>query len=122
MRTGTKRDLEMRTLAGPSVFAPFAAIVAEFAIPTPMEPSRGGTLPKVICAGLPDAVMARIQTLERSAPFETLVAGLAQALQIGMAPTICRARSAALHRVEGWYIWDITMSRLQRKPCNWVMN
>ena len=81
MRTAAEPNLEMRTLAGPSVFAPFAAIVAEFAIPTAMEPSRGGTLPEVICARLPEAVMARIQTLDWGSPFETLVAGLAQALQ-----------------------------------------
>jgi len=81
MRTGTKPNLEMRTLPGPSVFAPFAAIVAEFAIPTAMEPSRGGALPEVICARLPEAVMARIQTLDWGSPFETLVAGLAQVLQ-----------------------------------------
>jgi cyanophycin synthetase len=63
------------------VFAPFAAIAAEFAIPTAIAPLPGGTLPEVICARLPEAVTARIQTLDWGAPFETLVAGLAQALQ-----------------------------------------
>ena len=81
MRTTAKPNLEMRTLPGPSVFAPFAAIVAEFAIPTAMEPARGGTLPEVICARLPEAVITQIQTLDWGSPFETLVAGLAQALQ-----------------------------------------
>ena len=63
------------------MFAPFAAIAAEFAIPTAIAPLPGGTLPEVICARLPEAVTARIQTLDWGAPFETLVAGLAQALQ-----------------------------------------
>jgi cyanophycin synthetase len=81
MRTGTKPNLEMRTLPGPSVFVPFAAVVAEFTIPTAMESARGGALPEVICARLPEAVTARIQTLDWGAPFETLVAELAQALQ-----------------------------------------
>ena len=81
MRTGTKPNLEMRTLPGPSVFVPFAAVVAEFTIPTTIAPLAGGTVPDVICARLPEAVTARIQTLDWGAPFETLVAGLAQALQ-----------------------------------------
>ena len=81
MRTGTKPNLEMRTLPGPSVFVPFAAVVAEFTIPTTIAPLAGGTVPDVICARLPEAVTARIQTLDWGAPFETLVAELAQALQ-----------------------------------------
>ena len=111
----------MRTLAGPSLFAPFAAS-------SPSLPSRhrwrpaGRTLPEVIRARLPETVMARIQTLERSAPFETLVAGLAQALQDWHGPNNLPCQTSRTHRVEGWYIWDITMSRRQRKPCNWVMN
>jgi cyanophycin synthetase len=81
MTTAAKPNLEMRTLAGPSVFVPFAAVVAEFTIPITIAPPRGGTVPEVICARLPEAVMARIQTLDWGSPFETLVGGLAQALQ-----------------------------------------
>ena len=76
-----KPNLEMRTLQGPSVFVPFAAVVGEFSVPTAIAPPRGDTLPEVICARLPEAVIARIRTLDWGAPFETLVAGLAQALQ-----------------------------------------
>ena len=65
----------MRTLPGPSVFAPFAAIVAQFTIPR-IAPPRSGTLPEVISVRLPEAIIARIQTLDWTAPFETLVAGL----------------------------------------------
>ena len=71
----------MRTLPGPSIFAPFAAVVAQFTIPTAIPPPRGSILPEGITALLPEATIARIQTLDWSAPFETLVAGLAQALQ-----------------------------------------
>ena len=81
MRTAAKPNLEMRMLPGPSVFVPFAAVVAEFTIPAAIAPPRGGTLPEVICARLPGAVITRIQTLDWGASFETLVAGLAQALQ-----------------------------------------
>ena len=63
------------------MFVPFAAVVAEFTIPTTIAPLAGGTVPDVICARLPEAVTARIQTLDWGAPFETLVAELAQALQ-----------------------------------------
>ena len=77
--SAARPNLEMRTLHGPSVFVPFAAVVAEFTIPVPIAP--GGTLPEVICARLPEAVTTRIQTLDSGAPFEALVAGLAQALQ-----------------------------------------
>ena len=81
MTTAAKPNLQTRTLQGPSVFVPFAAVVAEFSIPTTVTPSLGGTLPEVVCARLPETVTTRIQTLDWGAPFETLVAGLAQALQ-----------------------------------------
>lgn len=81
MTTAAKPNLEIRTLAGPNVSVPFAAVVAEFAIPTSIAPPSGNALPEAICARLPEAVLGRIQTLDRSGPFETLVAGLAQALQ-----------------------------------------
>ena len=79
--TAAKPNLQMRTLQGPSVFVPFAAVVAEFTIPTTIVPPRDGTLPEVICARLPETVITRIQKLDWGSPFETLVAGLAQALQ-----------------------------------------
>ena len=79
--TATKPNLEIRTLQGPSVFVPFAAVVAEFSNPATIAPPLGGTLPEVICARLPEAVVTRIQILDWNSPFETLVAGLAQALQ-----------------------------------------
>ena len=61
-------------------FVPFAAVVAEFN-PGNNRVATGGTLPEVICARLPEAVVTRIQKLDWGAPFERLVAGLAQALQ-----------------------------------------
>jgi cyanophycin synthetase len=70
----------MRTLPGPNVFAPFAAVVAQFAIPTPIELPQHG-LPEAIIGRLPEATITRIKPFDWSAPFETLVAGLAQALQ-----------------------------------------
>jgi D-alanine-D-alanine ligase-like ATP-grasp enzyme len=79
-------ELAMRTLPGPNVFTPFAAVVAQFTIPTAIALPRHGTLPEVIRDRLPEAVIARIQTLDRTAPFETLVAGLAQALQDWQGP------------------------------------
>ena len=79
--TPAKPHLDIRTVKGPNVFVPFAAVVAEFTVPTPITPPRVGAFPEVVCAQLPEAVVSRIQTLDWSAPFETLVAGLAQALQ-----------------------------------------
>jgi hypothetical protein len=76
-----KPELAIRTLPGPNVFAPFAAVVAQFTIPSAIALPRQGILPEVISVRLPEAVVARIQTLDWTAPFETLVAGLAQALQ-----------------------------------------
>ena len=78
-------ELAMRTLPGPSVFAPFAAIVAQFTIPR-ITPPRSGTLPEVVSVRLPQGIVARIQTLDWGAPFEILVAGLAQALQDWFGP------------------------------------
>ena len=63
------------------MFVPFAAVAAEFTIPTPIAPRRGVAFPEAICARLPEAVIAAIRTLDWGAPFETLVVGLAQALQ-----------------------------------------
>ena len=79
--TPAKPHLDIRTLKGPNVFVPFAAVVAEFTVSTPITPPRVGTFPEVVYAWLPEAVVSRIQTLDWRAPFETLVAGLAQALQ-----------------------------------------
>jgi len=58
---------------------PFAAVVAQFTIPIAV--ARDGTLPEEISVRLPEALVAQIQALHWSAPFEKLVAGLAQALQ-----------------------------------------
>ena len=102
--TPAKPHLDLRTLKGPNVFVPFAAVVAEFTVPTPITPPRVGTFPEVVYARLPEAVVSRIQTLDWSAPFETLVAGLAKRCRIGAAPTICRAGPAAHRQVEDWYI------------------
>jgi D-alanine-D-alanine ligase-like ATP-grasp enzyme len=71
--------LAIRTLAGPNVFVPFAAVVAQFTIPKAI--ARDGTLPEEISVRLPEALIAQIQALHWSAPFEKLVARLAQALQ-----------------------------------------
>jgi D-alanine-D-alanine ligase-like ATP-grasp enzyme len=79
--TAAKPHLDIRTLKGPNVFVPFAAVVAEFTVPTPITLPRVGTFPEVVCSQLPEAVVSRIQTLDRSVAFEMLVAGLAQALQ-----------------------------------------
>jgi cyanophycin synthetase len=77
----SKTNLEIKIIPGPNLFVPFAAVVAEFAIPTPNIPPSGSTFPEIILARLPEAVVRRIQKLDGSAPFETRVAGLAQALQ-----------------------------------------
>ena len=74
-------QIELRTFPGPNVFAPFAAVVAEFAIPPADERVEDATFPEVICAQLPDSVAARFRTQACGAAFEALVAGLAQALQ-----------------------------------------
>ena len=79
MTTAAHPDLALRTLPGPNVFVPFAAVVAQFTIPTAV--ARDGTLPEDISVRLPEALVAQIQALHWSAPFEKLVAGLAQALQ-----------------------------------------
>ena len=77
--TAAHPNLALRTLPGPNVFVPFAAVVAQFTIPTAV--ARDGTLPEEISVRLPEALVAQIQALHWSAPFEKLVAGLAQALQ-----------------------------------------
>jgi hypothetical protein len=79
--TPAKPHLDIRTLKGPSVFVPFAAVVAEFTVPTPITPPRVATVLEAVAARLPEAVVSRIQILDWGAPFETVVAGLAQALQ-----------------------------------------
>jgi D-alanine-D-alanine ligase-like ATP-grasp enzyme len=76
----------MRTLPGPNIFAPFAAVVAQFTIPPPVTQGREGALLEAISIRLPEPLIARIQALDWSAPFETLVAGLAQALQDWQGP------------------------------------
>jgi D-alanine-D-alanine ligase-like ATP-grasp enzyme len=85
----------MRTLLGPSIFAPFAAINAQFTIPR-IAPPRSATLPEVISVQLPNAIIARIQTLDWTAPFETLVAGLAQALQDWYGPNDLPCRTGRI--------------------------
>jgi D-alanine-D-alanine ligase-like ATP-grasp enzyme len=77
----------MRTFRGPSIFAPFASVVAQFTIPTAAEPPRGGTLPEVISARLCNALVAQ---LDWSAPFEMLVAGLARAVWRDLNDLPCR--------------------------------
>jgi cyanophycin synthetase len=79
MNSPTKFDFEMRTFPGPSVFVPFTAVVAEFAIPTTPAASMG--LPETLRDLLPESVVARIQALNWRAPFETSVAAVAQALR-----------------------------------------
>ena len=73
--------IEMQRFAGPSIFAPFAAVVGEFAVLAAAEWGLHGAFRDAIFAKLPGSVVARIQTLEQRSSFETLVAGLAQALQ-----------------------------------------
>ena len=92
--TAAKPDLQTQTLQGPSVFVPFAAVVAEFSIPATIAPPRGDALPELICARLPEAVVTRIRTLDWGAPFETLVAGLAQALQDWRGPNNLPCRTS----------------------------
>jgi len=79
MNRPTKFVLEMRTLPGPSVLVPFAAVVAEFAVPATPAASMG--LTETFRVLLPETVVARVQALNWRAPFETLVAAMAQALQ-----------------------------------------
>ena len=110
--------LAMRTLPGPNVFAPFAAVVAQFTIPPTVTPGREGALPEVISVRLPEPLIARIQALDWSAPFETLVAGLAQALQDWHGPNNLPCRTgriaAGLGRVYlGYYDERATSCALQ---------
>jgi D-alanine-D-alanine ligase-like ATP-grasp enzyme len=79
--TGTTPKIALRTLAGPSVFVPFAAVVAQFTIPAAIAGSPNSALPEVISGRLPATAIAQIKALNWSAPFETLVARLAKVLQ-----------------------------------------
>jgi D-alanine-D-alanine ligase-like ATP-grasp enzyme len=81
MGTGTKPKLAIRTLTGPSLLVPFAAVVAEFTIPAAIARPPSGALPEVVSARLPATVIAQIRALDWRAPFEALVARLAQVLQ-----------------------------------------
>jgi D-alanine-D-alanine ligase-like ATP-grasp enzyme len=117
-QASNKPELAIRTLPGPNLFAPFAAVVARFTMPTAIALPRHGTLPEVISDRLPQAVIARIQTLDRTAPFETLVAGLAQALQDWHGPNNLPCRTdriaAGLGRVcLGYYDERATSYALQ---------
>ena len=84
--TATKPTIGIRTYAGPNVFVPFAAVAAEFAIPATIPAPQNAVLPEVIYGALPADVIARIRALEWRAPFEILVAGVAQALQDWLGP------------------------------------
>ena len=66
--TPVKPHLDIRTLQGPNVYVPFAAVVAEFTVPTAVTPPRSGTFPEVISAQLPDRMVSQIADfgLERS--------------------------------------------------------
>ena len=92
MNLPTKFDFEMRTFPGPSVLVPFAAVVAEFAIPTTPAVPMETTQP--LRAALPETVLARVQALNWGAPFEALVAAVAQALRDWRSPNDLPCRTA----------------------------
>ena len=74
----TQRALEMRTFSGPSISAPFAAVAADFAIPE--TAARTQIFAEALRHVLPETVLARLQALDWTTPFEALVAAAAQAL------------------------------------------
>jgi cyanophycin synthetase len=92
MNAPTKIEFETRTLSGPSVLAPFAAVIAEFAIPTKQAISKG--LSETLKAVLPETVKACVQAIDWDNSFETLVAALARAFHDCHGPNDLPCRTA----------------------------
>ena len=92
MNSPNETSIEIRTLPGPGVFAPFAAVAGEFALPAMASSSIG--LPEALRASFPETVIGRLEALNWTAPFETLVAAAAQALHDWLGPNDLPCRTA----------------------------